>query len=145
MSATIMSPFQILLAYRAYPRNNPGKTFFPNWWILDWSFAEIGEYSTSEPNGMFVLFKWFSKTPFVLSLSIRQEILNVSHVGIAFHGICPPFFIQTWLQQYRRCPFFHSAYCPLSNPIVSDLCGVDVQWFQKRSSQSLPNSKELSV
>ena len=26
----------------AYPRNNPGKTFFPNWWILDWSSAEIG-------------------------------------------------------------------------------------------------------
>ena len=29
-------------AYNAYPRNNPGKTFFPNWWILDWSFAVIG-------------------------------------------------------------------------------------------------------
>ena len=29
-------------AYNAYPRNNPGETFFPNWWILDWSFAEIG-------------------------------------------------------------------------------------------------------
>ena len=39
-------------AYRAYPRNNPGKTFFPNWWILDWSFAVIGWYSTNEPNGM---------------------------------------------------------------------------------------------
>ena len=32
--------------------NNPGKTFFPNWWILDWSFAEIGYNSTNEPNGM---------------------------------------------------------------------------------------------
>ena len=39
-------------AYRVYPRNNPGKTFFPNWWILGWSFAEIGLYSTNEPNGM---------------------------------------------------------------------------------------------
>ena len=28
-------------------------------------------------------------------------------------------------------------------PSVSDLCGVDVRWFQERSSQSLPNSKEL--
>ena len=28
------------------------KTFFPNWWILDWSFAVIGWYSTNEPNGM---------------------------------------------------------------------------------------------
>ena len=30
-------------------------------------------------------------------------------------------------------------------PFVSDPWGVDVQWFQKRSSQTLPNSKELSV
>ena len=52
MSATSMSPFQIPPAYKAYPRNNPGKTFFPNWWILDWSFAVIGWYSTNEPNGI---------------------------------------------------------------------------------------------
>ena len=51
-SATSMSPFQILPAYRAYPRNNPGKTFFPNWWVLDWSFAVIGWYSTNEANGV---------------------------------------------------------------------------------------------
>ena len=30
-------------------------------------------------------------------------------------------------------------------PFVSDLCGIHVQWFQERSSQALPNSKELSV
>ena len=30
-------------------------------------------------------------------------------------------------------------------PFVSGLCGVDVQWFQGRSSQDLPNPKELSV
>ena len=29
-------------------------------------------------------------------------------------------------------------------PFVSDLCGVDVQWFQERSSQALPKSKEWS-
>ena len=51
-SATNMSPFQIPPAYKAYPRNNPGKTFFPTWWILDWSFAVIGWYSTNEPNGI---------------------------------------------------------------------------------------------
>ena len=28
---------------------------------------------------------------------------------------------------------------------VSDLCGVDVQLFQERSSQDLPNSRVLSV
>ena len=40
------------LAYNAYPRNNPGKTFLPNWWNLDWSFAEIGWYSTIAPNAI---------------------------------------------------------------------------------------------
>ena len=28
-------------------------------------------------------------------------------------------------------------------PFVSDLCGVDVQRFQERSSQALPNSKGI--
>ena len=36
-------------------------------------------------------FKWFSKTSFVRSVSIRQEILNVSQIGWAFHGICHQF------------------------------------------------------
>ena len=39
-------------AYKAYPRNYPNDTFFPNWWTLDWSFAVIRWYSTSEPNGI---------------------------------------------------------------------------------------------
>ena len=62
-------------------------------------------------------FPRFSKTSFVWSLPTRQEILNVSQIGKAFHGICPPFFIQTWLQQHSRCTFFHSAHCSLSNAI----------------------------
>ena len=51
--------------------------------------------------------KRFSKTSFVWSLPIRQEVLNVSQIGVAFHGIWKPFFIQTWLQQYCRRTFFH--------------------------------------
>ena len=39
------------------------------------------------------------------------DILNVSQISIAFHGLCPPCFIQTCLQHYRRGTFFHSAYC----------------------------------
>ena len=50
-------------------------------------------------------------------LPIRQEILNVSQIRIAFHGICPPIFIQTWLQQYGRGAFFNSAHCSFSNTI----------------------------
>ena len=49
---SVRHPSKFSPAYRAYPRNNPGKTFFPNWWILDWSFAVIRWYSTNEPNGI---------------------------------------------------------------------------------------------
>ena len=117
MSATNMSPFQVHPAYKAYPRNNPGKTFFPNWRILDWSFAEIGVILNQWTTKNDWSFKWFSKTPFVWSFPIRPEILNVSQIGKPFHRICPPIFIQTWLQQHCRGSFFHSAHCSLSNPI----------------------------
>ena len=46
-----------------------------------------------------------------------DEILTVSQIGIAFHRICPPIFIQTWLQQYCRGTFLYSAHCSFSNPI----------------------------
>ena len=33
-----------------------------------------------------------------------QEICDISQIGIAFHGICPPIFIQTWFITIRqRC------------------------------------------
>ena len=59
-------------------------------------------------------FKRFPKPSLVFS--IRQEILNASQIRIVFHRICPPFFMQTWLQQYCRRTFFHSAHCSFSNP-----------------------------
>ena len=62
-------------------------------------------------------FNGFTKTSLVWSFPIRQEILNVSQVGIKFHGICPPIFIQTWLQPYSRCAFLYSAHCSFSYPI----------------------------
>ena len=37
---------------QSYPRNNPDKTFFPIWWILDWPFAVTGWYSTNEQKGI---------------------------------------------------------------------------------------------
>ena len=69
-------------------------------------------------NPTVLLVRWrFSKTSFVWSPPIRQEILNVSQIGTAFHGICPPIFIKTWLQQYSRGAFLYSEHCSLSNPI----------------------------
>ena len=62
-------------------------------------------------------FKWFPETYLKKCFPIRQEILNISKTGIAFHRICPPIFLQNWLQQYSRGAFFYSAHCSLSNPI----------------------------
>ena len=80
-----------------------------------WSVT--GPLSCQSPNFMIGPLKWFLKTSLMWGLPIRQEILNVSKIGIAFHGICPPIFFQTWLQQYGRGAFFHSAHCSFSNPI----------------------------
>ena len=117
MFATNMSPFQIPPAYTAYPRNNPGKTFFPKWWIRDWSFAVRGWYSTSEPKRDDWSLKWFSETSFVRSLPIRQEICDVSKMEKHSMESAQHFFIQTWLQQYCRRTFFHSAHCSFRNTV----------------------------
>ena len=52
-----------------------------------------------------------------ISFPIKQEIMNVSLIGEAINGICPPYLIQTWLQQYCGGTFFHSANCSFSNTI----------------------------
>ena len=49
---------------------------------------------------------------------IRQSVLHISQAVITFHGIHPPIFVQSRLQQYRRRPFMNSAYCSLSNPTL---------------------------
>ena len=87
----------------------------------------------------------FSKTPFVWSFPIRQEILNVSQIRISFHRICSPIFILTWLQQHCRRTFFHSAYCSLSNPICFRSVWCRRTLIPGKTSQALSNSKELSV
>ena len=61
--------------------------------------------------------KRHSEPPFIRCLPIRKKIFNVSYKAVTFHGLCPPFIVQTWLQQYRRCPFLHFTHCSLSNPI----------------------------
>ena len=62
-------------------------------------------------------FKWLPKTSFIGRLPIRQSVLNSSQIAVKFYGIRPPIFVQSQLQQYRRCPFFNSPYCSLSNHI----------------------------
>ena len=52
MSATMMSPFQILPAFLAYHRKILGKTLLTSWWSLNWSFADIGWYSIIDQKGI---------------------------------------------------------------------------------------------
>ena len=96
--------------------------------------------------------KWFPKTSFHSASSHHiMESVNVSQIGVTFHRICPPNDIQTWLQLPDLIATTQQKYLPLTLraalstiPFVSDLFGVDVQWFQERSSQTLPYYKELS-
>ena len=124
-------------AYRAYPRNIPGNTFFPrrdgvilNKWTKrdNWSFEKVlqsvFQMASSHQTRDLECFADDSSNPWNLS--------TVSH----------PDLIATIQQTY----FLFTLRTALSAvPFVSDLCGVDAHWFQERSSQALPNSKELSV
>ena len=141
MSATKMSPFQILPACNAHPTNIPGKTFDPNWCSLDWSFADRGRYPTIAPNGITGPSKWHSEPPFLWCLPIRPEILNVSQKAVTFQE-SPTI---RYPDRTAEVPSFTLRTALSAIPFVSDLCGVDVQWFQDNSSQDMPNSKEMSV
>ena len=85
--------------------------------------------------------KGHSETSLIRCLPIRQEILNVSQIAVGFHGIRPPFFVQTWLQQTADVPSLILRTALSAIPLVPDLCGVDVHWFQEKSSLDLPNSR----
>ena len=56
----------------------------------------------------------FTKTSFDWCLFIRQSDLNVSQT--ASREIRQQIFIQTWLQQYCRSPFYFFAYFPINSP-----------------------------
>ena len=110
-----MSRVQIPPACNAFPRNFPGKTLGTELMQSRQVFNRnrVIFYHRSKQNNWAM--KWYSEQPFTGCFPIRREILNVSQVAIAFHGICPPIFIQTRLQQCSRGAFFHSAHCSLSN------------------------------
>ena len=58
-----------------------------------------------------------SKTSFIGSLPITQEICEYFADRCSIPKNLPTIFFQIWLQQYCRGTFFHSAHCSLSNPI----------------------------
>ena len=62
--------------------------------------------------------KWYSELPSHKKyLSHQTRDLECFAEAISLHGIRPPFFIQTRLQQYSRGAFLYSAYSSFSNPI----------------------------
>ena len=99
-------PSSSISATNAYSRNISGKTFLPNSWSLDWSFTEIGNYSTkfSERNDQSL--KWFSKSSLTKCSSICKEVLD-SQMATAFHRISPPLFVQARLKQLTLFPQYH--------------------------------------
>ena len=87
-------------------------------------------------------FKWLPKTSFIGRLPIRQQICDVSQIGVTFHGICPPTLsFRPDCNNTAEVPSFSLRTALSAIPLVSDRCGVDVQWFHERSSQAFPNSK----
>ena len=132
-------------ACKTKPRNIPGKTFEPNWCSLDWTFAEIGWYSTTAPNGITGPLKGI---PNRLSHGVfpsdkrswmfrrkQEHSIESDH-----HSLPRPDCNST-----ADVPSFTLRTALSAIPFVSDLGGVDVQWFQEGFSQALPNTKELSV
>ena len=81
---------------------------------------------------------------FVRCFPIRQEILNVSQIGIAFHRFCHH-YSRPDCNSTADVPSFTLRTALSTIPFVSDRCGVDVQWFQDESSHASPTSMELSV
>ena len=64
------------------------------------------------------LVRWMAfRTAFRLVFPTGQEIMDVSRIAVTFHGIRPPFFTQTRVPQYTRCPFLNSANCSFKNLI----------------------------
>ena len=110
-------------------------------WSLDGSRVEIGWYSTIAPKGLLALWMVLH-TVFHWDFPICQEVFADNN-SIPWNQ--PTIFIQAWLEQYRRRPFFYSAYGSFSNTVcLGSMRSVDVRWLQDRSSQDLPNSNELS-
>ena len=144
MSAIKKFPFQIPSTWNAYPRNILARLLDQtDGFLTVFRRNRVIFYHRSKRN--YRAFKWFSESPLIRCHPIGQEIKNVSQIAVTFHGIRPPMFVKTWLEQYRRCPFHYSTHCSLSNPICFWPVCVDLQWFQDNSSQDLPNSKESSV
>ena len=116
---------------------NPGKTFFPIDGFLSGLSKPQGDTQPMNQTERLVLQKWFSTTPFVWSFPIKQEILDY-----AKHSTEPESAHQLSFRpdcNTAEVPSFTPRTALSAIPFVSDRCGIDVQWFQERSSQACQN------
>ena len=83
-------------------------------WLVSCRNRKLFNHCTKRKNKTL---KWFSESPFAPCFTVCQDIFNISHIVIAFHGTSPPSYIQAWLQQHSRRSFFYSAYHFISNTV----------------------------
>ena len=93
------------------------------------------------------LFRWrVSQNVFRMESSHQTRDLECSADSSSIPWNPPttfhPYLIATVPQKFRSLTLRTALS---ATAVVSDLCGVDVHWFQEKSSQDLPNSMELSV
>ena len=73
------------------------------------------------------------------SFPICQEVLNISQIAIHHFSSNPD------CSNTAEVPSFTLRTALSAMPFVSDRRGVEVRWFHDRSSEDLPNFKEMSV
>ena len=100
------------------------ETFFPNWWILDWVFAEIGSTSTPHGitgplNGIPNHFSWGISPSDKRSWMFRKLVKH--SMESAHHFSSRPDCNNT-----ADVPSFTLRTALSAIPFVCDLCGVDV-------------------
>ena len=111
-------------------------------WLV---FSRDRVYSTNEPTGMIAPSKGSPKRlSYGLFPSDKRSWMfrrQVQHSIESAHQ----FSSRPDCNNTAEVPSFTLRTTLSTIPFVSDLCGVDAKWFQERSSQALPNSKEFSV
>ena len=111
MSATIMSPFQMLPRMQCMTEEYTWQDFWAELMQSRLVFRRNRVMIDHCSKRYCWSVEGHSEPPFLRCVSITKFILNILQIAVTFHGICPPFFVQASL------PFFHSAHCSLSNPI----------------------------
>ena len=123
-------------AVKVYLMNIQRRTFVPDWCTRPWSFDDIVKNCIPAPD--------LNRHSWGVWPSAK-EVLHVSEIAITLHCFCHQL---SWSPQWTNTdevPPFTRRASSLCNSMCSDLCGVDLSWFQFSSTQASINSIELPV